>query len=94
MTQEKSAQMHAAKERKRLESAPPDYPPPIDYLAPVQSIRISDYRTGKMHQLTLFHSRRRLGCYRVLVNGKPWKSSIGYDRMLRGLRTALHRQNA
>ena len=91
MTREKSAQMHAAKERKRMEGDPQDYPPSIDYAAPVQCIRISDYRTGKIHQLTLFHSRRRLGCYRVTVNGKPWKQSIGYDRMLRGLRTALYR---
>lgn len=91
MTREKSAQMHAAKERKRMESAPLDYPAPLDYSAPVQSIRISDYRTGEIHQLVLFHSRRRIGCYRVSVNGKPWKQSIGYDRMLRGLRTALHR---
>lgn len=91
MTLEKSAQMHAAKERKRMESGPQDYPPMIDYTAPVQSIRISDYRTGKIHQLTLFHSRRRLGCYRVTVNGKAWKQSIGYDRMLRGLRASLYR---
>ena len=91
MTREKSEQMHAAKARKRMESDPPEYPPLLDYAAPVQCIRISDYRTGQVHQLTLFHSRRRLGCYRVMVNGKTWKQSIGYDRMLRGLRTSLYR---
>lgn len=92
MTREKSAQMHAAKARKRMESEPPDYRPLLDYSAPVQCIRISDFRTGKIHQLTLFHSRRREDCFRVLVNGREWKKSIGYDRMLRGLRTALCNQ--
>lgn len=75
-----------------MASPPPDYQPMVDYSLPVQSIRVTNLVTGDIHQLTLFPSKRRRDCYRVLVNGRQWKRSIGYDRMLRGLRTALVRK--
>lgn len=34
MTREKSAQMHAAKARKRMSEPPPDYPAQPDYTVP------------------------------------------------------------
>jgi len=83
MTREKSAQMHAAKARKRMEGEPPDYPPHVDYSAPVESWTFRNYRTGKIHKMVLFPSRRRCNAFRVIVNGREWSRSIGYDRLLR-----------
>lgn len=81
--------MHAAKARKRMEGDPPDYPPMVDYAAPVESWTLRDYRTGKIHKLVLFPSRRRANAFRVVVNGKEWSRCIGYDRLLRQTRKAL-----
>ena len=61
--------MHAAKARKRMEGEPPEYPPDVDYSAPVESWTFRDYRIGRTHKLVLFHSRRRRDSFRVLVNG-------------------------
>lgn len=70
---------------------PPEYPPLVDYDAPVESFRHRDFRTGQIHDLVLFPSRRRVNAFRVTVNGREWKRGIGYDRILRGLRTAMFR---
>lgn len=83
MTREKSAQMHAAKERKRMAGPSPEYPPEIDYAAPIESWRIRRFVTGKIYDIVLFPSRRRRDTFRVVVNGKNWKNSIGYDRLMR-----------
>ena len=88
-----SQKMHAAKARKRMESEPPDYQPLPDYAKPVETIKITNHLNGQSHELVLFPSRRRRDCYRVVVDGKEWKRSIGYDRMLRGLRTALYQSS-
>lgn len=89
MTREKSAQMHAAKERKRLDRPAPDYPPELDYEAPIEAWTFKDYRRGRIHKLVLFHSIRRRGSFRVMVNGKEWSKCIGYDRLIRKTGKAL-----
>lgn len=91
MTKAKSAQMHAAKERKRMEGPPPEYPPTINYDEPVESWRIRNYRTGAIHDLVLFPSRRRRDSFRVVVNGRVWNHNIGHDRLLRCTVKALTR---
>ena len=83
MTREKSAQMHTAKARKRMEGEPPDYPSDVDYSAPVESWIFRDYRRGRTHKLVLFHSRRRVNSFRVVVNGREWTKAMGYDRIMR-----------
>lgn len=93
-TKERAKRAHLAKARIRMAEPPPDYPPLIDYNSPVESFRHRDYRTGEIHDLVLFPSRRRINAFRVVVNGREWKKSIGYDRLLRGLRVALSRRNA
>lgn len=89
MTRAKSAQMHAAKARKRMAAPPPDYPAMLDYESPVESWTFKDYRRGKIRKLVLYHSRRRRGCFRVLVNGREWNKCIGYDRLMRKTVTSL-----
>lgn len=91
MTREKSAQMHAAKARKRMAEPAPDYPPLLDYDAPVESWTFKDYRRGNVRKLVLFHSRRRRGSFRVVVNGKEWSKCIGYDLLIRKTGKALCR---
>ncbi len=91
MTREKSAQMHAAKDRKRMEGEPPDYPAEVDYSTPIESITIRRYQTGKIHKLVLFPSRRRRNAFRVVVNGKEWTRCMGYDRIMRATIKSLSR---
>jgi hypothetical protein len=91
MTRAKAEQMHAAKARKRMEGEPPDYPPDLDYDAPVESWTFRDYRRERTHKLVLFHSMRRYGSFRVVVNGKEWSKCIGYDRLIRKTGKALAR---
>ena len=83
--------MHAAKARRRMEGPPPEYPPEVDYSAPVESWTFRNYATGATHKLVLFPSRRRRDAFRVLVNGREWSRGIGYDRLLRQTRKALSR---
>lgn len=37
------------------------------------------------------HRTTRIDCYRVTVDGQPWKDRIGWSRILDGLRRALPR---
>lgn len=91
MTKQHSKNCLAAKARKRMAGPAPDYPPDIDYEAPVESWTFKNYLTGRINKLVLFHSRRRLGCFRVVANGREWTRCMGYDRLLRGTRKALAR---
>lgn len=84
--------MHAAKERKRMDGPVPEYPPELDYAMPLESWTFRNYLTGRVQRLVLFHSRRRANSFRVVVNGREWSRSIGYDRLLRQTRKALARQ--
>ena len=82
MTPKHSANSVKAKARLRMERPAPDYPV-LDYDLPVESWTFRDYRRGRTHKLVIFHSRRRRGCYRVLVNGREWTRCMGYDRIMR-----------
>ena len=88
MTPEISRRMHSAKARRRMALPPPEYPshPPLD--APLKRITVEDFRLGTKHELTLYPSARRKDQFRVTVDGKAWKQSIGYSRLLAGLRKA------
>jgi hypothetical protein len=91
MTSKHSQNCHAAKARKRMERPPPEYPSMVDYSEPVESWTFRDYRTGQIHKLVLFPSRRRCNAFRVTVNGKEWSRGIGYDRILRQTVKSLFR---
>lgn len=67
----------------------PDYPPELDYTTPVESWTFKDYRRERVNKLVLFHSRRRRGCFRVVVNGREWNKCIGYDRLMRSTAKSL-----
>ena len=83
--------MHAARARHRMNGPAPDYPPDVDYDLPVESWRIRRFVTGKIYDIVLFPSRRRRDTFKVLVNGKPWTQSMGYDRIMRQTVKSLSR---
>lgn len=70
---------------------PPEYPEPIDYDLPVESWTIRFHKTGNVHKLILFPSRRRKNCFRIVVDGKEWTKCMGYDRTMRNTVKSLSR---
>jgi len=88
---ERSKLAHAAKARARLAGPSPDYPAAIEYDLPVESWTIRRHALGDVHKLVLFPSRRRVNCFRVMVDGREWSRCIGYDRLLRQTVKALAR---
>jgi len=87
------ARMRAAKEALRLASIPPDYPPPLPNLR--RRLIVEDYDTGTIirHEFLLYKTDR-IDCYRVEVDGSPWKPRIGFSAVLAGLRLALPRRRS
>ena len=86
------AQMRAAKARKREAAPAPDYPTQLPELR--RRIVIIDYDFGeRIHTLDLYRSNR-IDCYRVNVDGQPWKDRMGWSRILSGLRKSLPRVGA
>lgn len=84
--------MRAAKAHKREGGAAPVYPRTLPVLR--RRIVITDYDFGeRVHTLDLYRSDR-VDCYAVHVDGKPWKSRIGWSRILSGLRKSLPRVSA
>jgi len=84
--------MRAAKEAKRMALPAPVYSADLPDLR--REILIIDHDFGRReHRLTLYRTRR-VDCYRVEVDGQPWSDSMGWSRILAGLRKALPRVSA
>ena len=63
--------------------------PPLPHLR--RRIVITDYDFGeKVHTLDLYRTGR-VDCYAVHVDGQPWRASMGWSRILAGLRKSLPR---
>lgn len=64
---------------------------PVDLPKLRREIIVIDYDFGRReHRLALYRTRR-VDCYRVEVDGRPWADSMGWSRILAGLRKALPR---
>jgi len=86
---EQLAQMREARALKRVSGTAPDYPRTLPLLR--RRLVITDYDFGEViHTLDLYRSDR-IDCYRIHVDGKPWKERIGWSRILSWLRKSLHR---
>lgn len=86
------ANMRAAKAAKREAGPALDYPASLPDLRRV--IEIRDYDFGeKIHRIEMYKTNRR-DCYRVVADGVEWKDSIGWSRILAGLRMAMPRVGA
>lgn len=84
--------MRAAKEAKQLAGPAPEYPPALPDLR--REIIIIDHDFGRReHRLALYRTRR-VDCYRVEVDGRPWAARMGWSRILAGLRKAMPRVGA
>lgn len=91
-SREQIARMKAGKDAARMARPAPERAPDLPHLR--RRIIITDYDFGeRVHTLDLYRSSRR-DCYRVVVDGKPWKSRIGWSKILEGLRKSLPRVGA
>ena len=91
-SKETLAKMQAGKAAARLSGPAPKYPPDLPELR--RRIVIQDFDFGEViHTLDLYRTGR-VDCYRVHVDGKPWKARIGWSKILEGLRKSLPRVGA
>ena len=91
-SRETLAKMQAGRAAARMARPAPDYPAELPDLR--RRIVIIDYDFGEhVHTLDLYRTSR-VDCYRVHVDGVPWKARIGWSRILVGLRKSLTRVGA
>jgi hypothetical protein len=88
-SKETLARIRTGKDAVRMAQPAPDYLPELPELR--RRIVITDYDFGeRVHTLDLYRTSR-VDCYRVHVDGKPWKARIGWSKILEGLRKSLPR---
>lgn len=88
----KLANIRRSRDAARIAEPAPDYPAVLPDLR--REIIIIDHDFGeRMHRLALYKTDR-IDCYRVEVDGKPWKTRIGWSRLLEGLRKSMPRVGA
>jgi hypothetical protein len=84
--------MRDARERRRLEGQEPLYPRALPALR--RTLIIIDYDFGRVeHRIDLYRTRR-IDCYRAVADGVVWKRSIGWSKVLAGLRVMFPRVRA
>ena len=89
---QKLAAMRRGADAARMAAPAPDYPVALPDLR--RRIVIEDFDFGhRVHVLEL-HKTDRVDCYRVEVDGKPWKARIGWSQILSGLRKSMPRVGA
>ncbi len=91
-SKETLARMRAGKDCSRMARPAPDYPPDLPDLR--RRIVIIDYDFGERAHMLDLYCTSRVDCYRVHVDGKPWKARIGWSKILEGLRKSLPRVGA
>lgn len=81
--------MREAKERKRINGEAPDYQAQLPELR--RQIIIKDFDFGEVvHTVDCFMSNR-VDCYRVEVDGRPWKDRVGWSNILQAIRKGFPR---
>ena len=86
-----SVAMNKAKERKRLESDPPDYPKELPFHRKTIIIINHDFGT-EMHFFHLFKADSdRNDQYKVVCDGELWKNNICLSEIFRLTRKAMPR---
>ncbi len=87
--QQHCATMRAAKERKRLAQEPREPIPALPELR--RRVTVEDFDRGHVAHVLDFYRTDRVDCYRVVADGKPWRSRIGWARALAALRKSFPR---
>lgn len=81
--------MRAGKVRARMERLEPDYPPVLPELR--RQVIVRDFDFGEtIHTIDLYRTNR-IDCYKVVVDGNPWKVRMGWSQILAGLRKSMPR---
>lgn len=83
--------MREAKERKRLEGPPLDYPPPLELPELRRQVIVIDYDFGRVEKRVDLYRTDRVDCYRVMIDGKLWRDRIGFSGVLEGIRKSFAR---
>ena len=89
---DKLAAMRRGREAARLAAPAPDYPAALPNLRRRIVIENFDFN-HEIHVLEFFLTNR-IDCFRVVVDGKPWKGRIGFSQALAGLRRSMPRVGA
>ena len=89
---EQLAAMRAAKAARREAGPAPEYPAALPDLR--REIIVIDHDFGHREHRLMLYRTHRIDCYRVEVDGQPWSDSMGWSRILAGLRKALPRVSA
>ncbi len=84
--------MRDARERGRLEGSEPPSPRELPSLRRTLIIIDHDFGTVE-HRIDLYRTRR-VDCYRAVADGVEWKRSIGWSKVLAGLRVKFPRVRA
>lgn len=91
-SREQIARMQEGKAAARMERPAPERAPELPDLR--RRIVIEDWDFGHRVHVMELHRTARRDCYRVTVDGKPWKARIGWSKILEGLRKSLPRVGA
>lgn len=91
-SREQLARMKAGKDAARMARPAPERAPELPELR--RRIIIEDWDFGHRVHVMELHRTARRDCYRVHVDGKPWKERIGWSKILEGLRKSLPRVGA
>jgi len=86
---EKLARWREAKEQKRLTGPSPDYPRELPHLR--RTIIIIDYDFGMRFARMDLYRTNRVDTYDCIIAGAPWKTGIGWSRVLEWVRKAFPR---
>jgi len=81
--------MRDARERGGLEGSEPRYPRELPTLR--RTLIIIDYDFGAVEHRVDLYRTRRIDCYRAVADGVEWKRSIGWSKVLDGLRVKFPR---
>src|SRR6266704_108092 len=84
--------MRDARERRRIEGSEPRYPSELPTLR--RTLIIIDYDFGAVEHRIALYCTRRIDCYRAVADGVEWKRSIGWSKVLAGLRVKFPRVRA
>lgn len=88
----KLANIRRSRDAARMAEPAPDYPVVLPDLR--RRIIIEDFDFGHRVHVMELHKTDRIDCYRVTVDGKPWKARAGWSQILAGLRKSMPRVGA
>lgn len=91
-SQETLARMRHGKELARMERPLEARQPELPDLR--RRLIVEDFDFQHQTHVLEFYKTNRRDCFRVVVDGKPWKNRIGWSKALEGLRKSLPRVGA